>query len=117
MIVDPTVALRKELTDALDLLEPQIRGLTNWLLLPVSTELRQEFIKDGEDLGRRKLLLTEARDTCDLLAEKCKALDEDNYPVLPVREVPADLEAELQADNKDIDMAVARFKPSVPAIH
>lgn len=112
MISDPTVALRKELTDALDLLEPQIRGIANWLLLPVSTELRQELIKDGEDLGRRKLFLTEARDACDALVEKCKTLDGDNYPLLPVREVPANLEAELQADNKDIDMAVARFKPA-----
>lgn len=116
MIEDPTVALRKELAAALAVLEPQIRGINDWLLLPESPELRQELIKEGETRARRKLLLQEAIGACERVIETSRNLDEDDYPNLPNRKISADLIVELQADDSDINKAMALFEAVPPTI-
>ena len=110
MITDPTIALRKELEAALADLEPQIRGITNWLLLPESPELRQELIKAGEIRARRKLFLTQALDVCAALKVATNNLDEDDYPSLPLSKIPENLLVELQADDSDINKAASLFE-------
>lgn len=116
MITDPTIALRKELEAALADIEPQIRGINNWLLLPESPELRQEIIKEGEVLTRRKLLLQEAIAACESVVQTSNHLDEDDYPNLPNRKISADLIVELQADDSDINKAMALFEAVPPTI-
>lgn len=114
MITDPTVALRAELTAALAILEPQLRGIADWLLLPESPELRQEIIKEGERRTTRKLRLQEALDACESVIHSINNLDEDDYPNLPIRKIPPDLIVELQADDSDINKAAALFEAVVP---
>lgn len=110
MITDPTVALRAEIESALAVLEPQLRGIADWLLLPESTDLRQEIIKEGERRTTRKIFLQAVLDACHSVIIAIQHLDEDDYPNLPVRQIREDLLVELSADDSDINTAAKLFE-------
>jgi hypothetical protein len=109
MADDPNPALRAELVAAEAVLDPEIRGLLNIILLPISTNLRavvQQVIQDRE---RRRKLIQTVLDYLNGVVTAMNALEADGYPALGSSTVEVELLAELQAELADIAAGVGIF--------
>ena len=102
MSTPATDALRTELLAAIDLLDPQIKGLDDFLLLHLSEVTRSSVQREQSDHVRRRGL---CRDVLTAL----EALNSDNYPSMPKAELGASSWQELQDQYASITAALAEF--------
>ena len=82
MIIDPNSALRAELKLALDILNPQIRGLQDLALTPGSAALKNQIKEQSVICLKRLTLINAVLDATDLVASSIAALELDGYPDL-----------------------------------
>lgn len=106
--VDP--GLRAELLAALAVIEPQIRGLHDLTTVSITDELKAAIEAQIGPRERRRDLIQAVLDALD-------ALEADGYPTLAPADLPANLFAELQGENTDIEAAVGVFDEALPASH
>ncbi len=99
MAIDPNPTLRAELTAALDVVTPQLRGLTafGWMqsLSPAAHDAVNNQILER---SRRRYLIKDVLHALDDVRDALAALAADGYPELPSsRKVLAALRAEIDA--------------------
>lgn len=99
-------ALRTELLAAIDLLQPQIKGLDDFLLLPLTEDTRASVAREQADHTRRLTL-------CKAVIKALDDLEADNYPEMPKAELAVASFRELQDQYAAITAALAEFD-SVP---
>jgi hypothetical protein len=111
MADDPNPALRAELQAAIDVLAPQIRGLTDLDTISLSSDLKAAIDQQIVVRQRRSNLLSSVISTLDRVIVARTALEADGYPTLPTAIIAQTLFTELKGDNSDIDAAVGVFAP------
>jgi hypothetical protein len=109
MADDPNPALRAELTAALAVLAPQIRGLRDLSAVSISSDLVAEIIVQAGDRERRRDLIHAVISALDQVVATRVALEADGYPTLTTSPVVQSLFSELQEEAGDLQAAVAVF--------
>jgi hypothetical protein len=109
MADDPNPALRAELTAALQVLAPQIRGLHDLAAVSISPDLKAEIATQIAERERRRDLISTVIQWLDGAVQALNALANDGYPALPSAPIPPALFSELQGEETDLDAAVALF--------
>lgn len=109
MANDPNPALRAELTTALEVIKPQIRGLHDLAAVSISAELRAEIVKNIGLREHRRDLLNNVLIALDHVVDQLRELEADGYPALDPAVVQQSLVSELAEENKDIVAAAAVF--------
>lgn len=103
----PLTALRAELLAALEVIEPQLRGLKNMVNDPFSPEASATLQEQITALERRKTLINSTLARLD-------ELEADGYPERPPVLVPASVLAEYERKEADVEAAVDMFEPVGP---
>jgi hypothetical protein len=105
-----TRELRQECEAQLFILHPQIRGLTDMIKVTIEEETRKVLQLVLDTALRREIRLN------DMIAELDR-LEADDYPTLPVIEVPAGVLADLTEQMADFNAALTRVIAQSPAAH
>ncbi len=103
MTTPASVALRTELIAAAELLQPQIKGLEDFLLIKLSDDTRAAVQREYNDHNRR---LSLCRDVLTALDH----LEADGYPEMPKAELGASSYKELVDQHAAITAALAEFE-------
>jgi len=110
MAEDINAARRAELVAALNVVEPQIRGLDDLAAVSISPELKTKIVDESDTLKRRRHLIQTELDAMDACNSAHDALLADGYPAMPPVSLNDTLYTELQTQEADIEAAVAIFK-------
>lgn len=111
MADDINPQFRAELEAAKAALEPQIRGLHDLTRVSISGDLVQAINYQIEIRERRQGIIQKILNLLDQTVEARTALERDGYPNVPESELPDYLFSELSSEDRDIDAAIAVFKP------
>lgn len=109
---DPNPALRAEWQAALDILNPQIRGLQNIARNPLSTHATTAVAAELEIRQRRASMLMDAIASLDVVITRRETLAADSYPGMQNIPVGADVFAEIQGIENDQVAASSVFGAS-----
>lgn len=113
MADDPNPSLRAELTAALAVIEPQIRGLEALIKFPfISPETASAILNVIDIRVRRRNLIRAALDALDSVIAAQAALEMDGYPALGAIPVLASIEEEILQDLMDLEAAVGALTPA-----
>lgn len=113
MAADPNPTLRAELTAALAVIEPQIRGLEALIKFPqISPDTASAILNVIDIRVRRRRLIATALASLDLVVEAEAALEMDGYPALGAIPVLASIEEEILQDLMDLEAAVGALTPA-----
>lgn len=102
--------LKTEITQALDVLEPQIRGLDDLSHVSLSTETLGAIKTADDDRKRRRGYLTQVLAALEALQRALDNLADDGYPAVPKSDVTAAIFEELQGQRADEAAALAQFQ-------
>lgn len=116
MADDPNPALSAELLAARDVVEPQLRGLADLIVTTTSGALHDALVSVNAQRHHRDDLLKAALAARDAYIDALNVLEADGYPALPNVQIEASLLAEMQAEESDIDAAVAIFEGQAAAM-
>lgn len=116
MADDPNPALRAELVAAIAVLAPQIRGLHDFALVSITTDLAAEIAKQIAARERRRDLINHVIQWLDGALQALNALQADGYPALPTAPIPAALLSELRGENTDLEAAVGLFSEQAVSV-
>ena len=111
MADDPNPALRAELTTALGIVAPQIRGLHDLTTVSISPDLVEDVNNQITSRERRRDLIQAVLTALDHVVSALKALEADGYPDLKTSLIAQSLFTELQGEQTDLQAAVAIFTP------
>lgn len=100
---------RTELEAALDVLEPQIRGLHDLAAVSISRDLKAAIDREVAARERRRNLIRAEIAEMDQANTAHDKLLADGYPNLNVVALEPALFDELQGENADLDAATAIF--------
>jgi hypothetical protein len=109
MADDPNPALRAELTAALGIVAPQIRGLRDLTTVSISPDLVEDVNNQITSRERRRDLIQAVLTALDHVVSALKALEADGYPDLKTSVINPTLFTELQGERTDLEAAVAIF--------
>jgi len=109
MADDVNPELRAELSAALEVLAPQIRGMHDLLNVSISDELHAELSDVVQKRERRRGLIQAVINNLDSTLTARTALEEDGYPSLPKVTIVNSQFTELQGEAADLQAAVGVF--------
>lgn len=106
----PTVleTARREIDEAIGVLEPQVRGLSDLANAGLSSAAATVVQQSTERRTRRRALCSDVAKAIDVLLA-------DGYPDLPDVELPDDILREIKQQLADMTAAVAEFTGQQPA--
>ena len=110
------IGLRKEIDDALAVVEPQIRGLGDLMKVSLSPPTVEQVNTELADHDRRRDRLSKVIAALDAVDVAMVALETDGYPAMPKAEVAAAVYAELQEQLADIQAAINEFESQPIAV-
>ncbi len=109
MADDLNPAKRAEIVAAIAVVKPQIRGLGDIVAASISPPLQALVRTQSGVRVRRHTLLQAVIDSMDAAVAALTELENDGYPGMPAAPLPGPLWTELQAENNDVERAVAIF--------
>lgn len=112
---DINAELRLELEAALDVLDPQLRGLDDLTRVSITDPLLAEVRAQLTYRRHRSALIHTVLSEMDQVNAAMAALEADGYPELPDETLEPAKFAELQGQNADLDAAVGVFSAETPA--
>lgn len=112
---DINPALRAELMAAIEVLEPQIRGLHDLELVSISGGLLSEIATQTREREERRALIEAVLAAMDAVNAAYEQLVNDGYPALPPDALPPDLMDELRWEMADLAAARAVFQEDTSA--
>jgi hypothetical protein len=115
LATDPNPALRDEMRRAQAVLEPQIRGLHDFIAVSLSDEMRADVNIQIISRERRRGLIASVIANLDAVVTALQALEDDGYPALDPMIVSASLFSELQGEMDDLSAAASVFSTASPA--
>jgi hypothetical protein len=113
LATDPNPALRAELTAALAVLGPQLRGLADLSNLPKSQDLKSAIDLQISARERRRKLLQNVIDILDDVLNALKELEGDGYPKLDNVLIDDTILQELEGEVSDLEIAAHIFEQNV----
>jgi hypothetical protein len=108
--LDPNSDLRAELVAALDVLEPQIRGLTDLSYIPGSPELETFVAAQLAAHRRRRDLINAVIGGLDSVIIERTELETDGYPTTSTVAIPINVFRELTNQVDDLEKAASVFE-------
>lgn len=116
MADDPNPALRAELNAALDKIDPQIRGLRDFLELEIASAALHDFYQTYFDrFSQRRNLIIAALAALDALHAAMNALEADGYPDVPIISVDPPIFEEMAGEVSDMGAAFKLFEERAAA--
>ncbi len=109
MADDLNPAKRAEIVAAIAVVVPQIRGLGDIVVAPISPPLQAMVRTQSGVRVRRHTLLQAVINSMDAAVAALADLENDGYPDLPLAPLSDSLFTELQRENNDVEAAVAIF--------
>jgi len=117
MAVDPNPELRDKLLKALEVLNPEIRGLRRVENDPLSAEAFEAVENDLAALERRRFFIHKLQNALDQVVGALEALTADGWPdPVPPMPVSDAVFRELQQDKDDIGAGIKTFVVIVPQV-
>lgn len=102
--------LMTEMTQALAVIEPQIRGLDDLTHVSLSNETLGAIRTADDNRKRRRGYLTQVIAALEALQRALDNLTTDGYPAVPKSDVTAEIFAELEGQRADEAAALAQFQ-------
>lgn len=112
MATDSISGLQGELEAALAALEPQITGVTDLSLHPVSSGLAAELANALAALQHRQGLIQQVLDDIEKLLEDLQTLESDGYPIPQTFEISDPLLGELNNEVIEVQAGAGVFHGS-----
>lgn len=116
MAADPNPALRAEIQAALDVVEPQIRGLHDLLETTISADLKNVLTTTVQARENRRGLLQAVIRGLDSTLLALQNLDSDGYPDLPDVILNVAEATELNGERTDLEAAIGIFSEGKVAL-
>jgi hypothetical protein len=108
-LTDDVVALRAEINAALDVVVPQVRGLSDLLRTSLIAASQYEVERVLGLRRRREHLLNDVIGALDALDRAMESLIADDYPNLPNVDVTGEAISDLAEERADLTSALSVF--------